>query len=222
VFAPPNPYYWQQQQNWGGQMGTRSVGGQQPLSPGEFSIQGQPGVRGQPGGGFQGQQPGVGLQGQMGPQQGQQPGGGFQGQQPGVGLQGQMGQQPGLGVPEQVQVNLSPQEKVALRGALDILKEGRAALASGSLEGPVAQRLTAAHAYVSGFVEARGLAELGGYLSTIPQVSTRGSDIDDPEYDQMLDEFDGFLADDSQTRFPWGLAVPVGIWAYKKWKNRKK
>ncbi|MCY1079152.1 hypothetical protein [Archangium lansingense] len=200
VFAPPNPYYWQQQQNWGGQVGTRGVGGQQgqPLSPEDFGAPGQPGVQGQPGVGFQGQQPGVGVQGQMGPQQ-------------------------GVGMPEQVPVNLSPQEKEALRGALDILKEGRAALAMGSLEGPVAQRVTAAHAYVSGFLEARGIGELGGYVSTIPPVSTRGSAIDDPEYDQMIDEFDGFLGNDTQTRFPPILPIiQGGILAYKGYKFGKK
>jgi hypothetical protein len=129
-------------------------------------------------------------------------------------------------MPQQVPVNLSPQEKVALQQALDILKEGRVALASGSVEGLVAHRLTAAHAYVSGFLEAKGLGELGDFLSTIPQVSTRGSAIDDPEYDQMLDEFDGFLADNSQTRFPFGPAITVGIplaqLAWKRWGPKPK
>lgn len=155
TFAPPNPYYYQQQ-NPDGQMGTRGVGG----------PQGQPG----------------GVQG------------------PPPGIQGQVEPQPGFDMSEQVPVNLSPQEKLVLQEALGILKEGRAALASGGLEGEMAQRLTAAHAYVSGFLEARGLGELGGYVSTIPPVTTRGASVE-PEYDQLVDDFEGFLSDETQTRF---------------------
>jgi hypothetical protein len=226
-FAPPNPYYYAQQP-WDGRMGTRSIGGQeQPLSPTEFGIPGQPaGFRGPPGGvqgqaggvqgqvgGFQGQQGQLGsIQGQPGGFQGQQGQlGGFQGQLGGVqgqfgGAQGQLGQQQGVGMPEQAQVSLTQQEKMALQAALEILKEGRAALASGVVEGPVIQRLTAAHAYVAGFLEAKGIEELGEYLATIPQVTTRGTPIEDPEYDQLLDEFEGFLGDESQTmtRGGWG------------------
>ena len=185
-FAPPNPYYYSQQQPWNGQVGTRSIGGQQaqPLSPADFGAPNQlGGFRGPPGGG-----------------------------------QGQLGQQPGVGMPEQEQVNLSPQEKTALHAALEILKEGRAALASGVAEGPVIQRLTAAHAYVSGFLEAKGIEELGEYLGTIPQVTTRGTPMEDPEYDQVLDEFESFLTDESQTqtRGGWGKLGKVA------WKIAKK
>jgi hypothetical protein len=121
-------------------------------------------------------------------------------------------------MPEQEQVNLSPQEKTALHAALEILKEGRAALASGVAEGPVIQRLTAAHAYVSGFLEAKGIEELGEYLGTIPQVTTRGTPMEDPEYDQVLDEFESFLTDESQTqtRGGWGKLGKVA------WKIAKK
>jgi len=178
-FAPPNPYHWQQQP-MSGQVGTRGIGGEQvqPLSPGDF--QGQQG-------GFQGQ-PQVGFQGQ-----------------PQVGFQGQVGPQQGYGVPQSV--NLLPHEKVVLRGVLDILKEGRMAMASEALDGLSAQRLTAAHAYLSGFLEAKGLGELGSFIKTIPPPATRGG-ITDGRYDQMLSNLEGILNDSPETRF-WGVAARV-------------
>jgi hypothetical protein len=58
-----------------------------------------------------------------------------------------------------------------MRSMLDILKQGREAMASGMLDELDLQRLTAAHAYLSGFLEARGLGELGAFLGTIPPPS---------------------------------------------------
>jgi len=84
----------------------------------------------------------------------------------------QVEQPPGSPLPQpgmQGLLPLSPQEKAVLRGMLDILKEGRTAMASGTLDELTAQRLMAAHAYLSGFLEARGLGELGTFLGTIPR-----------------------------------------------------
>jgi len=71
----------------------------------------------------------------------------------------------------QERANLSPQEKAVLRHMLDILKQGREPMALGMLDELELQRLTAAHAYISGFLEARGLGELGTFLGTIPPPS---------------------------------------------------
>ncbi len=140
----------------------------------------------------------------------------------GADIQGQVGQQqPGLGMPQQV--NLSPHEKAVLRCALDFLKEGRVALATGVVDPQVAQRLTAAHAFLCGFLEARGLGEPGAYLRSIPQARTLGTVSGDPRYDQFVDNFEQFLRNEGQTRFAWGAligAIPVAIdaakWIYKK------
>jgi hypothetical protein len=121
------------------------------------------------------------------------------------GFQGQVGPQQGHGVPQSV--NLLPHEKVALKGVLDILKEGRMAMASEALDGLSAQRLTAAHAYLSGFLEAKGLGELGSFIKTIPPPATRGG-ITDGRYDQMLNNLEGILNDSPETRF-WGVAARV-------------
>ncbi|MCY1079151.1 hypothetical protein [Archangium lansingense] len=71
----------------------------------------------------------------------------------------------------QERASLSPQEKAVLRHMVDILKQGREPMASGMLDELDLQRLTAAHAYISGFLEARGLGELGAFLGTIPPPS---------------------------------------------------
>ena len=132
------------------------------------------------------------------------------------GFQGQVGPQQGHGVPQSV--NLLPHEKVALKGVLDILKEGRMAMASEALDGLSAQRLTAAHAYLSGFLEAKGLGELGSFIKTIPPPTTRGAELGDPQYDQMIDNFDQFLSNGGQTRFPWGLAIAAAphVWSLSR------
>jgi hypothetical protein len=85
------------------------------------------------------------------------------GPQPGNGPQ----EAPGLG-------GLSPGEKEVLRGMLDVLKQGRTAMASGAVDGVMAQRLTAAHAYVSGFLEAKGMGELGAFLRAMPPPMAMG------------------------------------------------
>jgi len=46
--------------------------------------------------------------------------------------------------------------------------------------------------------------EVGGYLQTLPPQSTRGV-ADDGESDDMLDDLEGLLSNESQTRF-----LPVG------------
>ncbi len=66
---------------------------------------------------------------------------------------------------------LSPHETAVMRGMLDVLRQGREAMAAGRLDGMELQRLTAAHAYLSGFFEARGMGELGAFLRTIPPPS---------------------------------------------------
>jgi hypothetical protein len=183
-FAPPNPEYWRRQQQqqpgggqWWGQAGTRGVEGPQ-AQPGQF--QGQMGPQAQPGQ----------FQGQMGPQ--------FQ---PGQ-FQGQMGpQQPGFGMPQPG--GLGPQEKSVLSEVLNILKEGRAAMATGAVDPLVVQRLTAAHAYLSGFLEARGQQELGAYIQTIPPLSTRDSRLGDQRFDEMLDGLENVLSEGAETRFGW-------------------
>jgi hypothetical protein len=55
------------------------------------------------------------------------------------------------------------------------------------------QRQTAAQAYLCGFLEAKGQQELGGYLETIPPLSTRGV-VDDGEYDEMIDSLEQLLS----------------------------
>jgi hypothetical protein len=172
-----------------------------PMPIGTRGIEGGQGQ--QPGGGFQGgfqgQQPGGEFQGGF---QGQQPGGefqgGFQGQQPGGEFQGQVGPQQGLGMTQPT--DITPQEKMVLRGVLDILKETRAALTrsvSDEMDDVTEQRQTAAQAYLCGFMEAKGQQELGEYLSTIPPVSTRGV-VDAGEYDEMIDTLEQLV--DPETR----------------------
>lgn len=81
------------------------------------------------------------------------------------------------GRPEaQASAPLSPREMAVMRGMLNILKQGREAMASGMLDGMELQRLTAAHAYLSGFFEARGLGELGTFLQAIPPVGSSKRD----------------------------------------------
>jgi hypothetical protein len=63
---------------------------------------------------------------------------------------------------------LSPEEKRVMRGMLNVLKQGREAMNAGMLDGVELQRLTAAHAWLAGFCEARGMGELGAFLMTIP------------------------------------------------------
>jgi hypothetical protein len=163
-----NPYYWQQQvPPW-------MMGQQQPFAGGM----------------------GMGTRG-VGEQQGQPLSPtdfGVAGQAGGIpGQVGQqfptMQQQPGMQGPAM----LSQQDRVALRGVLDILKEGRAALASGEISGEVAQRLTAGHSYLAGFLEAKGLAQLGTFIQSLPPLTTRGSLTEDPEYDEMVDELERVL-----------------------------
>ncbi|MCY1079153.1 hypothetical protein [Archangium lansingense] len=151
--------------------------------------------------------------------QGQQPGVGFQGQQPGVGFQGQVGPQQGVGMTQPGDINA--QEKMVLRGVLDILKECRVALTRGAddeMDELMEQRQTAAQAYLSGFLEAKGQQEVGGYLSTIPPLSTRGV-ADDGEYDDMIDDLEGLLND--ETRGFWSVAAPI-IWDAAKIAARSK
>jgi hypothetical protein len=130
---------------------------------------------------------------------------GEQGQQPGVGVQGQVGPQQDVGVPEGS--DITPQEKAVLRGALDILKEVRVALTRGAtdemdelggeMDELMEQRQTAAQAYLCGFLEAKGQQELGGYLETLPPLSTRGI-VDEGEYDEMIDTLEQLV--DPETR----------------------
>lgn len=179
-YPPQTPRDWQrqlrqlrlhrQQQPAGRQMGTRGIEGEQgqPLSPDDFQ------------GGFQGQQPDDGIQGQVGPQQNAD-----------------------LTQPNDV----TPQEKAVLRGVLDILKEGRVALSTGDTDELMVQRLTAAQAYLCGFMEAKGQQELGAYLATIPPLSTRGI-VDDGEYDEMIDGLEQFL--DPETRSILGAVLRAG------------
>ncbi len=138
--------------------------------------------------------------------------GGTQDQQPGGEFQGQIGPQEGSGMTQATEI--TPQEKIVLRGVLDILKEYRVAMARGADDESdelMEQRQTAAQAYLSGFLEAKGQQEVGGYLSTIPPLSTRGV-VDDGEYDDMLDDLEGLLND--ETRGGWGqtafsVLVPI-------------
>ncbi|HSP78221.1 MAG TPA: hypothetical protein VLQ93_06810 [Myxococcaceae bacterium] len=96
-----------------------------------------------------------------------------------------------------------PQEKEVLKEVLSILKEGRAALATGNIDPLVAQRLTGAHAYLCGFLEAKGQQELGAYVSTIPPVSTRESALGDPQFDDALEGLERALSEGAETR-GWG------------------
>ncbi|HVG60553.1 MAG TPA: hypothetical protein VNA24_18485 [Hyalangium sp.] len=156
-------------------IGTRGIEGEQGQQPGGFQ------------GGFQGQQPGGEFQGGF---QGQQPGGEFQG--------GFQGQQQDFGMTQPT--DITPQEKMVLRGVLDILKETRAALTrsvSDETDDVTEQRQTAAQAYLCGFMEAKGQQELGEYISTIPPVSTRGV-VDAGEYDEMIDSLEQLV--DPETR----------------------
>jgi hypothetical protein len=126
-------------------------------------------------------------------EQGQQPGVGFQG-----GFQGQVGPQQGLGMAQPS--DITPQEKTVLRGVLDILKETRVALTRGvsdEMDDVMEQRQTAAHAYLCGFMEAKGQQELGEYISTIPPVSTRGV-VDEGEYDEMIDTLEQLAAPETR------------------------
>jgi hypothetical protein len=132
---------------------------------------------------------------------GEQQVGGFQGQ---VEQQFPTPQQPGVAGPAM----LSPQDRVALRGVLDILKEGRAALASGEVSEEVAQRLTAAHSYLAGYLEAKGLAQLGTFIQSLPPLTTRGV-TGDVRYDQMVDGLEA-LVSDGDTR-GWGSLVSGAI-----------
>ncbi|HSP78220.1 MAG TPA: hypothetical protein VLQ93_06805, partial [Myxococcaceae bacterium] len=84
-----------------------------------------------------------------------------------------------------------------------ILKEGRAALATGAVDPLVVQRLTGAHAYICGFLEARGQQELGAYVRAIPSVSTRDSRLGDPQFDEMLDGLERVLSEGAETRMAW-------------------
>ncbi|MCY1079154.1 hypothetical protein [Archangium lansingense] len=59
---------------------------------------------------------------------------------------------------------------------------------------------------------------VGGYLSTIPPLSTRGV-VDDGESDELLDDLEGLLSDESQTRFI-GLPIRVGRWLWREAKKR--
>ncbi len=151
--------------------------------------------------------------GQMGTRglEGQQLGG-VQGQQPmGVqgGLQGQVGMpQAGFGMPQQVG-GIAPHERAVLRGVLDILREGRVALASGAIDAQVAQRLTGAHAFLCGFLEGKGQAELGSFLRTIPPLTTRGSVLGDPQYDDMVNGLEAILSEGAETRFGFGDVFKV-------------
>jgi hypothetical protein len=121
---------------------------------------------------------------------------------------------------------LAPHEKMALRGALELLKEGRAAIAGGSTDAVVHQRLTSAHGYLCGFLEAKGMGELGTFVRSLPPVEAREGMQGDPQYDQMLDGFERVLGEGPETRFPFGLVVgaiqaaptvwKAGKWAYKK------
>jgi hypothetical protein len=139
--------------------------------------------------------------------------------QPGQ-FQGQVGpQQPGFGMPQPG--GIAPQEKAVLREVLNILKEGRVALATGAVDVTVAQRLLAAHAYLSGFLEARGQQELGAYIQTIPPLSTRESAEGDPRYDELVHNLEHVLSDGAETRF-WGALAGAAISvAPTLWKKRK-
>ncbi|HSP78222.1 MAG TPA: hypothetical protein VLQ93_06815 [Myxococcaceae bacterium] len=136
---------------------------------------------------------------------------GVEGQQvqPGQ-FQGQMGQQQqaGFGMPQPG--GIAPQEKEVLKEVLNILKEGRAALATGAVDPLVVQRLTGAHAYICGYLEAKGQQELGAYVRTIPRVSARDSAQGDPRFDEMVDNFERALSEGPETRF-WGALASVAI-----------
>ena len=78
--------------------------------------------------------------------------------------------------------SLSPQETAVMRGMLNVLRQGRDAMNSGMLDGTELQRLTAAHAYLAGFFEARGMGELGAFLRTIPPPSPGNTGAGDGRY----------------------------------------
>jgi hypothetical protein len=224
-YPPPyNPQPWQPP------VSTRGGGQQQQVFPSDFSFgnfqggfqpqgpqgtqQGVPGMQqGVPG--MQQGVPGM-LQGQQGMQQGMQQG--QQGMQQGVG-----GLQQGM---QQTSMPLSEADKVALRPVLAILKEGRALIASGQLVGLNAHRILAAYAYLAGFLEARGLVEVGAFPRTIPQPVAFGGTVGNEQYDRLIMSLDS-LVSGTETRVPpvviaigasvAGAAIWDGIkWAYNK------
>ncbi|MBN1206189.1 MAG: hypothetical protein JXB05_14825 [Myxococcaceae bacterium] len=217
------PTYPPQYQVMGGPvMGTRGAGPQQQqLSPSEF---------GNIPGGFQPQMPFQGAQqGMLGQQQGvpgMQPSelgnvpGGFQAQLPFQGFQqGVPGMQQGL---RQQGVSLSEADKAALKPVLHILKEGRSLLAAGQLSPIHTHRLLAAYAYLSGFLESRGVIEVGTFTRTIPQPEISGAPTENEQFDQLLYSIEA-LVSGTETRVP-PLVVAVGasvagsaIWEGIKW-----
>jgi hypothetical protein len=110
-----------------------------------------------------------------------------------------------------------------LRRALDIVKQGRGALASGNVTTVDGYRMLAAFAYVSGFLEARGYDQLGAFLTTIPAPSTSTSS----ELDQFINRAEALLSGDTRMGpaavAGWILIGAAGnaLWDGVKWAASK-
>jgi len=94
---------------------------------------------------------------------------------------------------------LSPEEKAALQSTLAILKEGREAIAKNQFNGLSGYRSLAACAYLSGFLEAKGMEEVGQFVKSIPPAKAGGAG-GAQDYDQLIQGVESMLSDEPATR----------------------
>jgi len=120
---------------------------------------------------------------------------------------------------------LSPAERDILKVALGVLREGRAAAASGAANPLESHRMIAAFAYLAGFLEARGVGQLGSFLATIPASATSsGADLD-----RFILQTESLLDGTADTRMApaaiagWILIGAAGnaVWEGAKWVYNK-
>jgi hypothetical protein len=198
-----------------------------PLSPGQFGSSGPfvpQGPQGWPGG--QGQ--GFDTRGlpQGGPPSPGEPGNvsqqGAEGTPPGGPLPSVGGSPVGAqGMPTGAQGPtaagpLSPEEKATLQRVLAILKEEREGIAKNQFSGMSGYRMLAACAYLSGFLEAKGIDEVGSFVKSIP--SGQDGAGGNQDYDDLVQGVEGLLSGQQGTRgiggflkkVPWGKLAKHG------------
>jgi hypothetical protein len=96
--------------------------------------------------------------------------------------------------------HLSSEEKAALQSALAVIKESREAVAEDQFTGVNGYRFLAAYAYLLGFLEAKGIGEVGAFVKTIPP-ATSSDEEDGQQYDKLIESVEAMLKEEQGTRF---------------------
>jgi len=114
---------------------------------------------------------------------------------------------------------LSPEEKAALQSVLAIIKENRNAIANNRFTMIGGYRILAACAYLSGFLEAKGMGEVGAFVNSIPPAKApekAGGAGSEQDQDELIQGVEALIAGGPPTR---GLGGKVLKFGKKHWET---